>query len=99
MGFHLTKSKQDDGQELPTTGERRPILAHPPDEQSDLLLDDFLEVTLNEGSKHIKLDFKSTEVVRVCLPVVASHLSKANANGQALFLNADILPGPGFRYK
>ncbi|XP_012222554.1 protein FAM151B isoform X2 [Linepithema humile] len=70
-----------------------PIMAHPPANESDLSLEDFLETFIRQsnGSKGIKLDFKSDEV----FDLSKNFLSKYRSNLKfPVFLNADILPGP-----
>lgn len=38
-----------------------PIMAHPPNTTSDLSLEEFIEIVLKNGTKGMKLDFKSIE--------------------------------------
>lgn len=74
-----------------------PICAHPPFKTSDLTVQDFLETCLRDGRRHIKLDFKDLESVHECLPLLVAVRPSLLANGQAVWINADILPGPGCR--
>ncbi|KAF7391997.1 hypothetical protein HZH68_011540 [Vespula germanica] len=67
-----------------------PIMAHPPDLESDLSLDEFLSSVLN-STKGVKLDFKSLEAFERSKPILAENRKKFT---KPLFLNADILPGP-----
>ena len=74
----------------------QPIMAHPPDTQSDLSLDLFLEtvLTATEGGarKGIKLDFKSLDILQPSLEA----LKRLEARLEfPVWLNADILRGPG----
>mmetsp|Transcript_5672 Transcript_5672/g.6222 ORF Transcript_5672/g.6222 Transcript_5672/m.6222 type:complete len:338 (+) Transcript_5672:37-1050(+) len=73
-----------------------PIMAHPPDKSSDLSIKSFLQqVTTDDGvlKKHIKLDFKQMKVVSPTFEeIIRQHVRKG-----LIFLNADILPGPGFK--
>ena len=74
----------------------QPIMAHPPDTQSDLSLDLFLEtvLTATEGGarKGIKLDFKSLDILQPSLET----LKRLEARLEfPVWLNADILRGPG----
>ncbi|NXN25913.1 F151B protein, partial [Nycticryphes semicollaris] len=67
-----------------------PIMAHPPETDSDITLQEWLKeiVSTNKG---IKLDFKSLEAVRPSLELlghVKQHLRRP------VWINADILPGP-----
>mmetsp|Transcript_46632 Transcript_46632/g.110883 ORF Transcript_46632/g.110883 Transcript_46632/m.110883 type:complete len:404 (+) Transcript_46632:39-1250(+) len=71
------------------------VMAHPPSRSSDLSFEEFLEACIKDGGRHLKLDFKDIESVEQCLPLVAAARSRLRANGQALWLNADLLPGPG----
>ncbi|NXU09626.1 F151B protein, partial [Pardalotus punctatus] len=67
-----------------------PILAHPPDTDSDITLQEWL-AEMASSNKGIKLDFKS-------LAAVGPSLELLGQVGQPLdtpvWLNADILPGP-----
>ncbi|NXL38067.1 F151B protein, partial [Glaucidium brasilianum] len=70
-----------------------PIMAHPPETDSDNTLQEWLKeiVSTNKG---IKLDFKSLEAVRPSLQLldhVKQHLR------QPVWINADILLGPNGR--
>jgi len=38
-----------------------PIMAHPPSMESDLSLENFLNINIENGTKGVKLDFKSIE--------------------------------------
>ncbi|KAL2724186.1 protein FAM151B isoform X2 [Vespula squamosa] len=67
-----------------------PIMAHPPDIESDLSLDEFLSSVLNT-TKGVKLDFKSLDAFERSKPILAENRKKFT---NPLFLNADILPGP-----
>ncbi|XP_064591857.1 protein FAM151B isoform X2 [Zonotrichia leucophrys gambelii] len=71
-------------------GDGDPILAHPPDTDSDITLQEWL-AQMGSTSKGIKLDFKS-------LAAVGPSLELLGQLGQSLdrpvWLNGDILPGP-----
>eukprot|EP00929_Paragymnodinium_shiwhaense_P007230 TRINITY_DN111163_c0_g1_i1.p1 TRINITY_DN111163_c0_g1~~TRINITY_DN111163_c0_g1_i1.p1 ORF type:complete len:351 (-),score=73.97 TRINITY_DN111163_c0_g1_i1:818-1870(-) len=77
----------------------RPIMAHPPLKTSDLSFQAFLARTLGvaEGRRHLKLDFKDLSAVEPCIAEVAANRKQLLERGQAVFFNADILPGPGRR--
>lgn len=47
-----------------------PIMAHPPAAESDLSLEDFLNIS-NNSTKGIKLDFKSNEAFQNSKPILA----------------------------
>ncbi|NXF92657.1 F151B protein, partial [Eubucco bourcierii] len=67
-----------------------PVMAHPPETDSDITLQEWLEEIVNTD-KGIKLDFKSLEAVKPSLELlehVKQHLR------QPVWINADILPGP-----
>ncbi|KAH9521150.1 hypothetical protein DERF_004822 [Dermatophagoides farinae] len=69
-----------------------PIMAHPPNNASDLTLEDFLiEIVRSNCAKGIKLDFKSTRVVEPAFRVLARHVDFIKG---PIVLNADILAGP-----
>lgn len=74
-----------------------PIMCHPPKRRSDLCFQSFLETCTKEGRHNLKLDFKEIAAVWPCLPLVAQLAPQLKANGQAVWINADILPGPGKR--
>ncbi|NXT15422.1 F151B protein, partial [Prunella fulvescens] len=67
-----------------------PVLAHPPDTDSDITLREWLAL-MGSTDKGIKLDFKS-------LAAVGPSLELLGQAGQALdrpvWLNGDVLPGP-----
>jgi Uncharacterized conserved protein (DUF2181) len=80
-----------------------PILAHPPNTQSDISVATLIfllgkkekggQITLR---KHLKLDFKETGAVGPSLELLKlSNIT--NPLGKRIYLNADILPGPGKR--
>jgi hypothetical protein len=72
-----------------------PIMAHPPDRTSDLSFAHFMALALKNTAlqKHIKLDFKEIEAVQPCLDTL--NTLPIYPNGKFIFLNADIIPGPG----
>ncbi|KOO33751.1 fam151a protein [Chrysochromulina tobinii] len=80
-----------------------PIMAHPspfsaavPD--TDLSFLEFLERCVSDGTRHLKLDFKQLAAVEPCLELLSERWAQLHANGQAVWLNADILPGPNRRF-
>ena len=76
--------------------ENVPIMAHPPANTSDLSLVQFLEYVLasteSGAKKGIKLDFKFLGVVEPSLQILDGLRDKLKI---PLWLNADILQGPG----
>ena len=74
----------------------KPIMAHPPANTSDLSLEQFLESVLastqSGEKKGIKLDFKFLGVVEPSLVMLDKLRDKMNF---PVWLNADILKGPG----
>ena len=52
------------------TTDKIPIMAHPPATESDLSLEEFLNINMNNGSKGIKLDFKSNEAFNNSKPIL-----------------------------
>jgi Uncharacterized conserved protein (DUF2181) len=75
--------------------EKVPIMAHPPNTHSDLSMEAFIDImraNAHRSNKVIKLDFKEQETVEPTLTA----LVKAQLP-TTIFLNADILPGPGRR--
>lgn len=89
---------------LDDSGLIRPIMAHPPDSTSDLSFDCFLELATKKrdgvSHKHLKLDFKRLETLEPCLNYLCTIMSRQdNSFDKMIFLNADILNGPGNRYR
>ncbi|XP_018304687.1 protein FAM151B isoform X2 [Mycetomoellerius zeteki] len=74
-----------------TTTDNIPIMAHPPATESDLSLEEFLNIILNNGTKGIKLDFKSNEAFNNSKPILRKFQPSVMC---PIFLNADILRGP-----
>ncbi|KAK5609259.1 hypothetical protein CRENBAI_013654 [Crenichthys baileyi] len=70
---------------------KEPIMAHPPDTDSDITLKEWLE-NVKTNSKGIKLDFKSLEAVSPSLALLEAMLAEP---GRPVWINADILTGPG----
>ena len=65
-----------------------PIMAHPPDTDSDITLDQWLE-KVSPTMKGIKLDFKSSNVLEPAMKVLQKY-----TYSQPVWLNADIMTGP-----
>ncbi|KAM9360558.1 protein FAM151B [Symphorus nematophorus] len=70
---------------------REPIMAHPPDTDSDITLREWLE-EVKEHDKGIKLDFKSLEAVSPSVALLEEALTRSS---RPVWINADILSGPG----
>jgi len=65
---------------------------------SDLTLAAFLDACLECARVvHVKLDFKEMSAVRLGMPIVAAHLDDFARSGRCVYVNADVLPGPGCR--
>ncbi|XP_009081011.1 PREDICTED: protein FAM151B, partial [Acanthisitta chloris] len=67
-----------------------PILAHPPETDSDITLQEWL-AEMASTNKGIKLDFKSLEAVQPSLELLGQ---VEQCLRRPVWLNADILPGP-----
>ncbi|MBN3308528.1 F151B protein, partial [Amia calva] len=67
-----------------------PIMAHPPDTDSDITLQDWLKEVVT-SDKGIKLDFKRLPVVEPSMKVLQSMQGRIRA---PVWINADVLPGP-----
>jgi len=79
-----------------------PVMAHPTwrrqlPEGVDLTFVEFLERCIADGTRHLKLDFKDGTAVEPCLLLLAERWPQLHSNGQAIWLNADVLPGPNQR--
>ncbi|XP_037339295.2 protein FAM151B isoform X2 [Pungitius pungitius] len=69
---------------------KEPIMAHPPDTDSDVTLKEWLEA-VGGSDKGIKLDFKSLEAVSPSVLL----LEEVYRSNRPVWINADILSGPG----
>ncbi|XP_026465316.1 protein FAM151B-like [Ctenocephalides felis] len=76
-----------------------PVMGHPPATNSDLSLEVMLKNVIAHnreykpgGPKGLKLDFKTIEAFEASLPILIQYYPKIEF---PLWLNADILPGPG----
>lgn len=65
-----------------------PIMAHPPNVTSDLSLDEFLKTVIakNNGSKGIKLDFKTTEALEKSKQILEQSRNNVRAAPIRVFL-------------
>ncbi|XP_063344792.1 protein FAM151B [Pelmatolapia mariae] len=70
---------------------KEPIMAHPPDTDSDITLREWLE-GVKEYGKGIKLDFKSMQAVSPSLVLLQEVLTEPY---RPVWINADIFLGPG----
>lgn len=70
---------------------KEPIMAHPPETDSDITLREWLKEVV-ASDKGIKLDFKSLQAVAPSMELLEE--VRALLRGP-VWLNADILPGPG----
>ncbi|XP_068167702.1 protein FAM151B [Antennarius striatus] len=68
-----------------------PIMAHPPDTDSDITLKEWL-AEVKTHDKGIKLDFKSLEAVPPSMVLLKEVLAELRG---PVWINADILSGPG----
>ena len=74
------------------------VHAHPPATASDLPFDAFLDAVCGEDARpaHVKLDFKMPNIVAPCVASIDKYYADALLEKKmALWLNADVLPGPG----
>jgi hypothetical protein len=83
---------------MSSPGPRVPIMAHPPSRSSDLDFSQFIDRVIADGSRHMKLDFKEAETLEPCLALLAARAPQLIKNGQVVWLNADVLPGPNARH-
>lgn len=67
-----------------------PIMAHPPDNDSDITLQDWLKEVVR-SDKGIKLDFKSLAAVSPSMTLLEEVRDQLQG---PVWINADILPGP-----
>lgn len=73
-----------------TPGVLRPIMAHPPIEESDLTFEEWLEAAA-AGDRIVKVDIKDQPTNRAVLDILAGRALPT----ERLILNADIADGPG----
>lgn len=66
------------------------LMAHPPRQESDLTFEGWVE-EIARARKGAKLDFKDPSVVATCL----EKLREMDCRDLPVFLNADVLKGPG----
>ena len=99
----MTAIEADIMMAIGTDGQLVPVMAHPSlwDHKSltewDVTFEEFLDLCIADGKRHLKLDFKELAAVEPCAKLVAKRLWQLRATGQGVFLNADILPGPNRR--
>ena len=105
MGLHYTfdHSTSEKSYSSPIS---QPIMAHPPNLESDLTTETFLQLVTEEDEtcssgkrslkKNIKLDFKDNEVIARTLEYIMNIRIISN-DSKTIFLNADVIPGPGQR--
>ncbi|XP_037536684.1 protein FAM151B [Nematolebias whitei] len=74
---------------------KEPVMAHPPDNDSDITLNEWLQ-EVKVYNKGIKLDFKSLEAVSPSLVLLKDVLAELSP---PVWINADILCGPGGKAK
>jgi len=80
-----------------TEGDIIPIMAHPPHHQSDISLNDWVRQVIKANQeagikKGAKLDFKDLAIVKQSLEILKQNRDELTF---PLWLNADILSGPG----
>lgn len=73
-----------------TPGLLRPIMAHPPIEESDLTFEDWLD-GVSAGDRIVKVDIKDAPTNRAVLDILAAH----DLPHHRLIINADVALGPG----
>jgi hypothetical protein len=71
-----------------------PIMAHPPDTESNLTLAEFVEKVI-VSDKGMKLDFKTIMAVEPSLQLL-KNISESKVIKNPIWLNSDILDGPCF---
>lgn len=69
-----------------------PIMAHPPQTDSDITLRAWLQELSTHNNKGIKLDFKSLDAVGPSMLILDQIWGPSS---RPVWLNADVLPGPG----
>jgi len=108
MGFDVNDNTGENDNNIGT----QPIMAHPPLTESDLSFKTFLNIVCNDTheeknviKKHVKLDFKTISTVRPVLELLKSQCTSSSQTTfrkeelKTIYLNADIIHGPGARYE
>ena len=101
---HEENGEEDASLTLNPDEQLQPIMAHPPSFISDLTFERFIATAFAKDHdsaevdeyKHLKLDFKDAETIEPVLERLQDALSTSK-NDKTIFLNADILEGPGKR--
>ena len=92
---------EDDSRSIEEEHVNVAITAHPPNNSSDLSVELFLKTIFecDQRKPHIKLDFKDIDAVKPTLHSLArfNSLKYSAAGERHVFLNVDILLGPGAR--
>ncbi|KAK7933742.1 hypothetical protein WMY93_004638 [Mugilogobius chulae] len=70
---------------------KEPIMAHPPQTDSDITLEAWLQ-EVKSNHKGIKLDFKSLDAVAPSMQLLEQIMGRSSL---PVWVNADVLPGPG----
>ncbi len=87
-GLDLAEGDVSWGRHLPSRG-KTAIMAHPPDRESDLSFDQWIDAALKAGHA-IKVDLKSRKVI----PHVLAVLDARRYPEKHLVINADVVRGP-----
>ncbi|KAJ3123867.1 hypothetical protein HK100_011454 [Physocladia obscura] len=73
-----------------------PVMGHPPSTVGTMTVRRFLAlVTAQFQIRIVKLDFKSNAAFLAASPTIQTHLAAFNPHKQQLWINADIVAGPG----
>ena len=73
------------------------VMGHDAAHESTLSFDSFWSRVLASSSKkNVKLDFKDQAAVQPCLARIARDRDNGALDTRALWLNADLVPGPGY---
>ena len=63
------------------SGNRMPVMAHPPAKTSDLSFEEFLDIIIRSGKrKGVKIDFKDFEAVEPCLSHIRSRATEVSVS-------------------
>lgn len=62
------------------------IMAHPPHNESDLLLEDFILDIMKDGKRGIKLDFKTIEAFNSSLEILKKYRVNVSTTCKAIVL-------------
>jgi len=97
------------GSEKEISNIQQPIMSHPPSKVGEMTFTDFFQKMTSTNiidknphrclKKHLKLDFKEYDAINPTLEEMGNLEEVNGGSYKTIFLNADVLPGPGCRHE